>query len=210
MEIPFMNVTLNNQDANHKYRLALIDGSPQIHWLIRIRFSNKDRSIYFSPIFKQEFIVRFPNQIEIEETTYNPEGDFHLSIHESRVVNFTSPEGQVRLRQAIDPSRRISKIVTMGVSSTSGLSSCSLDEFSNPEKNYLYLPVVGFLIQAPIFVTFFYIETGEEGPPSVQGDLFNIIYKLVFPKKGYEFCMVVWQDSKAEPFGGEIAFQWHE
>ena len=207
--MPFLNMTLNNLNANHSYRLVLIDGSTEMRWLMRLRFSNKDKSIYFSPLLEEKFKILFPNN-DADDIVSEVSGDYHLSIHESRVINFTSPDNKIRLRHDIRPDEHIEKITTLGISNISKLPICTDDEFNKPKGGQQYLPVVGATQIAPIFVTFFCINTDVEWENPIFGNTFSIGYKLIFPKKGYQFYMVVWQDTRIQKINGDIGFQWHE
>ena len=178
----------------------------QMRWLITIRFSNKDQSIYLTPLYEREYVVRSVGD-ESTSFAHHPRADFHLSLHQSGVVNLTTSEANARRRNELAVKSDVRHVLTFQINSTDNLPLATLDDINNPKGGHLYLPIVGFPI-APLMLTVYCAKESANWSPPALGNSMMIHYKTAMRSKDYNFHFVQWQDLRMSKGEGDVAMQY--
>lgn len=178
----------------------------QQRWLITVRFSNKDQSIYLTPLYEREYVVQSIGKDEPTWFPHRPGADFHLSLHESGVVNLTTSEARVRLRKELTKTRDVRHVLTIQINSTDNLPLATLDEINDPKGGDLYLPIVGFPT-APLMLTMYCAKESANWSPPALGNSMMMHYKTLMRGKEYNFHFVQWQYLRMSKGDGDVAIQ---
>ncbi len=193
-------------NPNHKYRFYAIGENEAPRWLLTVRFSNKDQSIYVTPLYDRAYSVQSVGSGKRTCYRHRLGADFHLSLHESGVVNLTTSETQEKLREQLDAKKNVRQVVTFKINSIENFPTANLEEINKPKGGRLYLPVVGFL-SAPLMLTVYCVRESTDWSPPGMGNTMMNHYKTKMPGKDYNFHFVVWQDLRMLKGEGDIALQ---
>jgi hypothetical protein len=208
MEIPFLDISIRRFNPNHRYRFYLIEPTESFRWLFTVRFSNKDQSLYLTPHFTTAYSVQVIESDGIQTYKCAPEGDYHLSIHESGAINFTFLANKIRLREPLDRKEPMRKALTMAISQYENLKLATLEEINKPKGQHVYLPIIGISFHNPIFLSVFCVANYCEWSVPPLGNTFNMRYATRFEGKDYSYYFVVWQDTNIQNYTGDLAFSW--
>lgn len=193
-------------NPNHRYRFYVMGEDLVARWLFTVRFSNRDQSIYITPLYEKEYAVQ---SLEWEERTlfhHRPGADFHLSLHESGVVNVTTSDKRARLRHQVNVRADVRHVVTFQINSITNLPIAPLDEINSPRGGHLHLPIVGFP-NAPLMLTVYCSKKDTEWTAPALGNSMMMHYKTEMKGKSYNFSFVQWQDLNMSRGEGDIALQ---
>ncbi len=193
-------------NPNHKYKFYVLGVDAVPRWLLTVWFSNKDQSIYVTPLYDREYSVQSVGSGERESYRHRPGADFHLSLHESGVVNLTTSETQERLREQLDAKKDVRHVVTFQINTIENLPAANLEEINKPKGGHLYLPVVGFP-SAPLMLTVYCARESTDWSPPGMGNTMMNHYKTKMVGKDYNFHFVVWQNLAMRKGEGDIALQ---
>jgi len=172
-----------------------------------VRFSNKDQSIYLIPLFEQEYVVQSIEKDVRTSFVHRPDSDFHLSVHESGIVNLTTSEAKGRLKKELTEKKDMRHVLTFQINSTDNLPLATLDELNNPMGGHFNLPFVG-LPNAPVMLTVYCVKESANWSPPALGNSVVIHYKTPMRGKDYNFHFVQWQDLKMPKGAGDMAIQY--
>jgi hypothetical protein len=187
--VPYLSVTWE-WNSNHRYRFYVFTGLGDCVRLFTVRFSNKDQSVYLSPSF-------------IGATKG---ADFHLSIHESGIVNLTHADSSHRVKKNTQEAAPLRHVATFQLNQLELFEAATHEEFNNPKSGHNHVPIVGFGT-SPIMLTTYCVEKGSDWSPPLLGNSHMVHYKSEMKGKNYNFEFVIWQDLEM-PFGqGSMAVQ---
>ena len=71
MSVPVMTVEWP-WNPNHKIKFHAIGVDPESRWLFRITFTNKDQSLYLTPLYDRDFVI--------QTMSSNPPEDHHHKL----------------------------------------------------------------------------------------------------------------------------------
>lgn len=191
-------------NPNHRYRFYVIGLDHVPRWLFTIRFSNKDQSLYLTPLYEREYSVQSMGSGQDTHFKQSPGSDFHLSLHESGIVNLTTSDGRVRLREHLEPKQDVRHVVTFQINSTKNLPATTLEKINNPKGAHLYLPIVGLPV-APLMLTVYCAKEDANWSPPSLGNTMMTHYKTEMKAKDYNFHFIQWQDLVMQKGVGDIA-----
>ena len=193
-------------NPNHKYRFYATGPGIGSRWLFTIRFSNVDQSIYVIPLYEREYIVQSTGDGARTSFRHRPGTDFHLSLHESGVVNLTTGEATARLRKELSDKGEVRHIVTFQINATDNLPIATLEEINNPKGGHLPMAIVGFPT-APLMLTVYCAKETAEWSPRSLGNTMMIHYKTLMRGKDYNFHFVQWQHLAMPKGEGDLGIQ---
>lgn len=176
-------------------------------WLIAVRFSNKDQSIYITPLYDQEYTVLSLSEEEKRSFRHRPGADFHLSLHESGIVNLTTSDEGARLRKQVSAGRDVRHVVTFQINSIEHLPETTLEEVNRPKDGHLYLAIPAFVPLAPMMLSVFCAKDSAGWQPPGMGNIIQVDYKTRLKGKDYSFHFVQWQDLRMKRGETDIALQ---
>ena len=196
-------------NPNHRYRFYVFGLDHVPRWLFTIRFSNRDQSIYMTPLYEREYAVQSVGSEQDAQFRHRPGSDFHLSLHESGVVNLTTSDARVRLREQQKPNQDVRHVATFQINSIENLPATTLDEINNPKGGHLYLPIVGLPV-APLMLTVYCAKEDANWSPGGLGDAMMMHYKTKMKAKDFNFHFVQWQNLAMPKGPGDISltFGW--
>lgn len=205
MNIPGMTLTWP-WNWNHTYTFYANDGVTPPRRLINVRFSEGDQSVYMMPLYEREFVVQSfgKDGKKAKQFTHRPGGDFHLSMHDSGIVNLTTSEGEARLVREVRERKGARHVATFQINSTDNFPVASLDEIENPKGKHMNLPLLGSPI-APRMLTVYSVKESANWLLPSLGNSAIIDYKSIMRGKDYNFHFVLWQNQQMPKGDGDIA-----
>lgn len=204
-EMPIMNLSWQ-WNAKRKYKFYVLGAKGEYRRFLRVWFSKTDQSIYAQPLYERNFVVQTTVDGTLSSVEHRAGLDFHLSLHESGVVNLSTSDDSVRLRKELSGTSEVRHIVTIQINSIGDLPVATQEEINNPKQRYLHLPISGFPT-APLMLTVYCAkETANWSPPSL-GNSMMIHYKTLMRGKDYNFHFVQWQDLAMPKGEGDIGIQ---
>jgi hypothetical protein len=211
MKLPFVRITIDRFNPNHKYRFYVVAPPFGFHWLMTVWFTNKDQSIYIKPHFRDRYTVHLAKDEGTTDYECEPEGDYHLSLHKSGVVNFTFVDKKERLREPIKQRAPARKVLTMAINRYDRLQPASVEEINAPRGQHKYLPIVGISPRSPIWLTIYCVDNDCEWNVPALGNTVQLHYETKLKEKNYSYHFVVWQDTNLPMQAGDLAISWkHE
>ncbi|MCI0588345.1 MAG: hypothetical protein L0323_16055 [Planctomycetes bacterium] len=204
-KIPGMTVSWP-WNPNHRYRFYVMGFDHVLRWLFTIRFSNKDQSVYVTPLYDREYAVQSVGSGQNSEFKHRPGSDFHLSLHESGVVNLTTSDARARLRERLDVRKDVRHVATFQINSIANLPTTTLTEINAPRGGHLYLPVVGFP-SAPLMLTIICAKESANWSPPGMGNAMMLHYASRMQGKDYNFHFVQWQNLAMPKGAGDVGLQ---
>ena len=203
-EIPMMDLSwpLN---PNHKCRFYVERGW-ESRWLLSVSFSNKDESLYVTPLYAREYVVQSIGGGARTSFAHDPGANFHLSFHESGVVNLTTSQANARLRKELSGKVEVRHIVTFQINSVDEFPIATLEQINNRKGGYMYLPIVGFQ-PAPLMLTVYCAKQAAGWSPPRLGNSMMLRYQAAMRGKDYGVHFVVWQDLEMPKGEGDLGLQ---
>ncbi len=202
-KIPVLNLSWP-WNPNHRYRFYVIGLDHVPRWLFTIRFSNKDQSLYVTPLYEREYAVHWVRSRQDAQFRLCPGSDFHLSLHESGVVNLTTSDARARLRKHLKLKQDVRHVATFQINSIENLPATTLEEINKPKGGHLYLPIVGFPV-APFMLTVYCAKEDANWSPRGLGNAMMMHYKTKMNAKDFNFHFVQWQNLAMRKGTGDIA-----
>ncbi len=193
-------------NPKHNYRFYAIGAIEAPRCLLTVGFSNKDQSIYVTPLYDREYSVQSVGSGKRTCYRHRLGADFHLSLHESGVVNLTTSETQTFLREELSVKKDVRHVVTFQINSIENLPMTTLEEINSRRGGRLYLPVVGFP-SAPLMLTVYCARESTNWSPPGMGNTMMNHYKTKMAGKDYNFHFVNWQNLATQKGEGDIALQ---
>lgn len=191
-------------NPNHRYRLYMMDAASTFRRMMTVRSSNKDASIYLTPLYEREYSVQSADgNISLG---HRPGADFHLSLHETGVVNLTTSEGQVRLRGPLSVDKDPLHVATLQINSLESFPEASLEEINRPKGQHLKIPMFGFP-GCPMMLSVYVVRDVTTWNMPILGNAFMIDYETTLTNGQYVFHFIQWQQLGMPPGRGDVALQ---
>lgn len=205
-KIPYLKITLNNFNPNHKYRFFILD-QPTNRLLADLGFVIKDESIYLAPKLDYQYkIVGRNNNSQEFEVEGGPDKDLHFSLHHSGVVNLQAGDQNIRMRDA-NEGDLFGRVVTIGINNPTGLKLISNDEINNMPAKYTMLPVGGLIQIKPIFFSIYRVPINENWEMPHLSDTVQTCFEARIREKVVKYEFITWQNSEVAQWAGDVSLQ---
>lgn len=202
--VPGMTVTWP-WNPNHRYRIYTCSPEGVFRRLFAVRFSNKDQSIYLTPLCEGEFSFQ-SSPSGVIQGQYHPGLDVYISLHESGVVNVTTTDERKRVRERLDLVTDVRHVVTLQFNSLERFPEATLEEVNLPKGGHLNLPMM-VIPDAPVMLTVVCAKEAAGWSPPRMGDTFMLHYKSMMKGKDYNVHFIQWQDTRMPKGMGDIGIR---
>lgn len=187
VRVPTLNLSFKNLNANHKLKFYL--QGVKFYWLFRLTFARSDNSIYLTPIFKTPPLFKLANSEEPKQITNI---DFHISFHDSGIVNVTINQKNERIEPKIRERKKINGVFTLCLMGNEFLEETTIEETNRGKGQYMYLPISGFP-HLPFFISVFYSDINVDWHPPIVSKSFQTNIELNFENKKTRVYLITWQ-----------------
>jgi hypothetical protein len=201
-KIPGMTVSWP-WNPNHWVRFYVMGLDQVPRWLLTIKFSNKDQSIFVTPLYDREYAVQSFGSGQNAQFKHRQGSDFHLSLHESGVVNLTTSDARARLREQVDVKKDVRHVAIFQINCIENLPATTLEEINNPKGGHFYLPIVGFP-SVPLMLTVCCGKESANWSSPGMGNAMIMHYKTKMKGKDYDFHFVQWQNLAMPKGTGDV------
>ena len=180
-----------------------------MRWLHTLGFARSDQSVYIIPTFTEGFMSE---SVALRQVFHHQPGqgsDYHLSLHETGMVNLSSGRTRTCLR-ASDPGPlpAVRHLATCQVNSIEHLPAADTDEVERGKRRYTYFPAfLGLPVaMAPFMLSIFVAKNDLGWEPPLLGDALGM-HLVVQPQRDWDFHFLTWQQSNVPRGRAEIAIQ---
>jgi hypothetical protein len=199
-------------NPNHKYRVYASRPTGDCRWLLTVRFSNKDQSLYLAPHYNGPVAIQAAKSGKLAQGESAPGVDLHLSLHESGIVNLTTNMGRTCLHEDLHPEANVRHVATLQFNSVDAFPEATLEDINTPRGGHLHIPLMAVAF-APIMLTIVCAKESANWNSPGLGNTMMMHIKTKMNGKDYNFHFVQWQDVRMPKgdgdigmkFGGEIA-----
>ena len=202
--VPFLSLDYGEVNPNHKLKLLALIGLEN-RWVANMAFARNDDSIYLAPQFDRDVtVVGLDNEKVAFSTLSPPDGEVHISLHGSGVVNLSIGSESHRLR---NPHQQGSpEVITFGIKEPQALRVAPDDEVNSLPARYTLVPVPGFFGISPVFVTIFRVRPVDEWEMPQLSHTVQTHVGFELKGKDTRYEIVVWQNPEIPEFPGDIAY----
>ncbi len=202
--VPFMSLDYGEVNPNHKLKLLALF-VPENRWVANMAFARNDDSIYLAPQFDKDVtVVGLDKEKVAFSVSSPPDGEVHISLHGSGVVNLSIQSESHRLR---NPHEQVTpEVITFGIKEPQGLRVAPDNEVNSLPARYTVVPVPGFFTIRPVFVTIFRVRPGDTWEMPQLSHTLQTHVGFGLKGKDTRYEIVVWQNPEIPDFPGDIAY----
>ena len=203
-----LDLTLQELNPKHKFRLALMNLPPPSYWLADLGIVKGDESLYLMPLIEREHTVTMSNSAgHRSQHQVLPNSGLHIYLHHSGVVNVKFGAEAIRLREPTDAPgapAALGPVFAVVVTSTAGLREATAEEINSPPVRKRVAPLLGAWRPGPVGMTLYRAAAEPTWTAPILGDAVQANLHLPIRGKTVRYHLVVWQNQQFKPAGGEL------
>jgi len=202
--VPYVSLTVDAFNPNHRLRfLGLADPT---RYLFDLATAVGDDSFYLAPKFERPTTVSDQNnRLPTGGIEVPPDGDFHVSFHQSGAVNLHLLGSRRLLRPAGAGRGQSGLAARLVFNSTALFRSASSDEINSLPGRYTVIPVVGLRDSLPVCVDLYQAPRPQPWVMPRLADVFQLHAQVRPERKDSDYHFIVWQHTRAKRPKGDLA-----